>query len=497
MKRFLALILLLQICLITGLAAQSALPVRSLDYLIVVDTSYSMSRLDDQVLSWVHDLVISGFGGRIQPNQSYAIWTFNEKVNTRLFSPKIWSPELNRLLAADSVRYLKAQRFEKQTYLNEAIHEIKNAVAAHPDLIVFLISDGKERLQGTPFDQQITAACVDVVPRFGRARRPLILTFVCRESQFVAWSLTLAGNPVQFPDLSFLEDRKQRQPGSGSTDVPAAAKPQEVVSATAQQPTPPPVLTPAVSLPVAVASKPAETKEEPIAVPSVVPSESKPAPLVPQVTVPAEEPRSVVAPPAMIIQPEQQSPSNTAKATEPSTSNFPTTSTAGIAPTPVPAVVLNTPSVSVESVTPVPDAKNKETPEIASASKPMESSDVPSSPPPPVETKSDTTLSLSNADSNSSATRAVQPAQAETEPASLPASSMTQPISIPSRTKPAPGPNALVSPFPADTGGRSSGMVIVGAVFLVSAILVFWVYLRRNRGPRSPSLISQSLDRKP
>jgi len=497
MKRILAVIVLLQACLRTGLPAQSIPTPPPLDYLIVVDTSYSMSRLDDQVCAWVHDLIATGFEGRIQPNQSYSIWTFNEKVHSQLFSPKIWSPELNRLLAADSIKFLKIQRFEKQTFLNKAIQEIKQALTVHPDLTIFLVSDGKERLQGTPFDQQIRAACLEVVPRIGRARRPLILTFVACNGQFVAWSLSLAGNPVQFPDLTFLEDRQPHPSKSESPEVAPAPKPVEVLSSTA--------LKTNLALPVVTqstpqhtsASKPVVAKQESVAKLPAVPSPSDSAP-GPQFTAPSTGSQTVATPPASIVTSKENSLANTLDA---EVSKTPDHSILGANILSQSAAQPSAPQSISSSVDFLPEARSDEVkgPQrfLSSTTSSETSRDAQSPPPVEFEIKPDAT---SSKDLHETVAIQVQSSMPGNETVPVLPAPQTSPSDLASASTQAimsPGPNALVSPFPvlAKRDTRFS-MMIAGTVFLLSAVLVFWVYSRKSRAPRPPSLISQSLNRK-
>jgi hypothetical protein len=560
-----------RILIILGLAlalapcfSRAAVPKPSepaLDYLIIVDTSFSMVRLEDQVFQWIYSLVASGFDGHVQPNEMYSIWTFNEKVYNQFFSPKVWLPELNRLLASDSMRFLKMQRFEKQTFLYKVVAEVNQKLKTNPNLVVFLISDGKERLQGTPFDQPISAACVNVVPRLGRTKKPLLLTLVAREGQFIAWSLTVAGNPLNFPDLSFLAAQKNRPSESDLSksltpvvEVKAKGTPQAQAKSVEPPPSAPEAAKPAIAQ-TPIETKPAPIKAEMPSVPLAPPPAINPAETIAVTTSQTSSP-----PPPPVVAPAvaaETKPTPTPPPPGPLKAAAVDQKPVAIAPTPgVTKEPVLVPSVSVPPLDSVPKTEVAVSPAIQSPP-PVPAEPVPkasttvavppvkiepktevagspaiqSPPPVPAESapKASTTIaappvkiepktvvqertdtpptSPPEAKSDLKQTVEVKPVLASTpaklEPKNVPE---TKPVpavvvstqpTIGSSGETKPSPGPSAIALPGEARTSSKGMIIAGFTFLLAAVGLLVLYSRSRRAPHPQSLISQSLDRKP
>ncbi|MBI4660947.1 MAG: hypothetical protein HY735_19100 [Verrucomicrobia bacterium] len=170
-------------------------------YLFVIDTSFSMARKKQALADTVSELVRTGANGQMRAGETLGFWTFNEQVYENRFQPTIWSPDTTHVLAGQIARFVKAQRFEKQTRLEAAMSGILNAAKTSRALAVFLLGDGDSAITGTPFDRSINLLYKERYRDSQRARKPFVTTLVAIEGRFVAWSVALGSTGVRVPEV--------------------------------------------------------------------------------------------------------------------------------------------------------------------------------------------------------------------------------------------------------------------------------------------------------
>ena len=178
-----------------------AQPAQASDYLIVVDTSFSMAREKQALAESATNLIRSTIAGHSQPGAQLRLWTFNEQVHTGRFPPEIWTPDRTEIIADRAGRFLRSQRFEKRTRLDKAVAEILQAVRTSKAMTVFLLSDGDTTLIGTPFDRSLNLLYRENFRELQRARKPFITALLARDGQFVAWSVSTEAKSVKVPEL--------------------------------------------------------------------------------------------------------------------------------------------------------------------------------------------------------------------------------------------------------------------------------------------------------
>lgn len=237
--------------------------------LFVVDTSYSMSRVAKAARQEVYDLILNGVQGQLRTGDLYTVWTFNSDVYTNRFSPKAWDGKLNQALASGALRFLESQKCEKQTRLDRLWPELGKVSLASEILTVFLITDGDDRFEGTPFDEPVNALFKQHYREMRRAKRPFVTTMVALRGRFVAYTVSPAGEPIALGDLA--QQIAQVAPPAEPTKSPATELPPRVAEAPAAQtntlasipePSIPPVAAP-IETPVAVTNKPPASSQPP------------------------------------------------------------------------------------------------------------------------------------------------------------------------------------------------------------------------------------------
>ncbi len=420
-------------------------------FLILVDTSYNMKRLDEVMPTVVHDLVVDGIFGRMQPGDLYAVWTFADEVDTAFTPPMIWQPSLARTQAQAIDQQIRRIKYQGKAQLEEAVKKIKLVAQHADDLTILILHDGSGVMFGTPFDLQITAIYRQFYKDMIKNERPFVTALVVQDNQPVAWAVDAAGGAPSIPHFP-------RKPKPGTTpptnSVAKATKPATTATKPVTEADPAPKKAPPASIIVKGPIKPTTAKTNaPVAVapkPTVQPPpEAKPA----SAPVPSPAPKLVPAP-----RPQPQ--------------------TTTVEP-PKPPVVSTTPAASAPTPVPSPSPKPTLTEPVVA---------ITASRPEDVVKPSDIV------------TLKTEPAK----PAEKPVATQVQ------QTAPTPTPAAAVAASKAvDSAAQLAQTAVVvppasepdwlklgfGCLFLAGAILTAYFLMRRPASTAHGSVISRSMDR--
>lgn len=295
-------VLLLPLLWFTGTVTHGATPSTAARFLIVVDTSSGMRKLDNVSATVVYDLVYDGILGRMDNGDSLAVWTFNETVDTEFYPPTEWNRNYSRSLAQSIDAQLRKAKYGGRANLDGAIRAINSVITKSDDLTVIIVHDGSGVMFGTPFDLPITTLYRQFHKDMLKNDRPFLTSFLVKDKKMIGWSVDAAGGTIGIPILP----RKPVTPPAPTNTVakattPKPAEPEKqlepkktppapiivkgplkpatnsVPAQAATKPTPKPTEKPAAemntkSAPVSVETKPV-TKPE---VTSTVPATSKP-----------------------------------------------------------------------------------------------------------------------------------------------------------------------------------------------------------------------------
>src|SRR6266536_849632 len=124
-------------------------------YLILVDTSSTMSRQKTLTLQTVVELILSGMGGRIRTGDAWNIWTFDDQLHTNVFPAQMWDLRQRAMVADRAQRWLRDLRFnkKKEERLDQPLTALADEAQRSGALTAFLFTDGMVPVKGTPFDQ--------------------------------------------------------------------------------------------------------------------------------------------------------------------------------------------------------------------------------------------------------------------------------------------------------------------------------------------------------
>lgn len=275
-RLFLAIFVLLTALRLPAAVTPAAPLTPDCRYLFVIDTSLSMTRLQESISTSVSQMIATGLDGQMKPGEVFTIWTFNEDVQQHEFPLTSWSPERSQAMGRRVGEFLRSRRFRRNSNMRTLINAIYQAKRICPRLAVFLITNGEEVLVGTPFDRNINVSYGRRFEELRSARVPFITTLLCQNSEFVSWATQAANEPF---DLPAGPDGK---PVVGRQRQPLTSKP---------APVPPDARTPPVLGPVANTLKlqdppparkqPTKPPVEPVAPPKAKPEPTKRAPAKP------------------------------------------------------------------------------------------------------------------------------------------------------------------------------------------------------------------------
>ncbi|HEX7470430.1 MAG TPA: hypothetical protein VF437_06835 [Verrucomicrobiae bacterium] len=414
-------------------------------WLIIADTSFSMGRRDQAMQVAVQNMLLSGMSGQLRRGDTIGLWIFNDDLYTGRFPLQIWMPEGRQTIALRVMEFLKRQRYEKDTRFDKVITAVNRLAANSDTLTVILITDGDEKIAGTPFDKPINASFKQDHGYQKKVRAPFIVALRAQGGKLVDYTVTLAPWPVKFPPLP---------------PEPAPAVVEKIEPPA--QPTPAPA--PKLVVPSLILSG---EKSEPVA---------QPEPTAPPVEKPAAvtlNPEPVVS----IVPPTTVETKNAAAVSEnpPAIAEPPTKVDAAPQPAPTPPVALLVAEVKPLVAPPVPPAPKTEAQVVVTSSKENVFNPLPNPPPqaaPPVQPapKVEVTTSIPNTKAN---ILIVSPAASTPQPA---------PVQVAVVTSPA-------------TNSGNQKTLLIGLALLVAALAIGILWLRRSRQAPHASLITRSLDK--
>jgi hypothetical protein len=440
-------------------------------WLIIADTSFSMGRRDQAMQVAVQNMLLSGMSGQLRRGDTIGLWIFNDDLYTGRFPLQIWMPEGRQTIALRVLEFLKRQRYEKDTRFDKVITAVNRLAANSDTLTVILITDGDEKIAGTPFDKPINASFKQDHGYQKKVRAPFIVALRAQGGKLVDYTVTLAPWPVKFPPLppepapAVVE---KIEPPAQPTPAPAPKLivPSLILSGEKSEPVAQPEPTaPPVEKPAAVTLNP-----EPVV--SIVPPttvETKNA------TAVSENPPAIPEPPKKVDQTPQPAP---AQLVTPQIAEVKPVVAPSVPPAPKTEVKVEIAATKENVVNPSPTPQPQAAPKV----------EAPQPPPAPA-----TILEAAKAYYSQNPT--VQPLQKRQAIVSI-ANTKENVVNVsPADSTPQPAPvQVAVVTSPATNSGNQKTLLI-GLALLVAALAIGILWLRRSRQAPHASLITRSLDK--
>src|SRR5262245_14956235 len=193
-------------------------------YLFVVDVSEAMERFQYGGRAALFDLIHAGISGHMRLGDTFGLWPFNEGVFAGLYPMQRWDPAEASELAGHATRFLKDRTLSGKARLDRIMPVVLNVVTNVGDLNVFILSDGKSKIAGTPFDSEINKIYKRRASESKKAGQPFVTLLIARQGAFVTAGVTLGGEDISMPPRT--------DPPPPDTNATAAASASAVPSKT-------------------------------------------------------------------------------------------------------------------------------------------------------------------------------------------------------------------------------------------------------------------------
>jgi von Willebrand factor type A domain len=267
-------------------------------FLMIVDTSASMKSGANEMLRAVEDILRSSASGQMHPGDTLGVWTFNEQLYPGVMPLQTWELENTNEIALRTLEFLKRQPYTHESRLEKALEGMYAVVKSSDIITIFLISNGQNPIQGTPFDQQINALYAESVKEMKRNRKPIVTVLQAKRGQIIKFTVNALPWPVVIPEVPIPIKTAETVTETPAVTPPPAAPPQKA---------PPPTAAPQTVPPLIVRSNPAPTVVTPTPAPVVAtppPAQIVATPAPP----PALKPQSTPIPVAELQKPPEKTP---------------------------------------------------------------------------------------------------------------------------------------------------------------------------------------------
>src|SRR5213593_2059924 len=118
MKTLQALLSLWLLAMAVAMAAPTKAVPEGERFLFVVETSTGMEAFDHAGRQAVFDSIFSGVGGRMQPGDTFGLWTFSDELRGGVYPMQVWTPEKKLQLASQTGVFLGNQKYEHKGRLD-------------------------------------------------------------------------------------------------------------------------------------------------------------------------------------------------------------------------------------------------------------------------------------------------------------------------------------------------------------------------------------------
>jgi hypothetical protein len=168
-------------------------------YLLIVDTSAAMERNAENTKRLVSQLLTTGMVGQARTGDTIGLWTFNDELQTGNFPLQRWTPQTRGRVAAAAVEFLSKARYEKRSRFGKVIETLTSVVQDSGKITVLILTDGSEKISGTPYDQEINESYRLNSSDQRKQRMPFITVLRAKGGEFVGWRVNTPPFRPEFP----------------------------------------------------------------------------------------------------------------------------------------------------------------------------------------------------------------------------------------------------------------------------------------------------------
>lgn len=171
-------------------------------YLIIIETSRSMMKRGDGVLETLTSMILNGMKGQMRGGDTLGIWTYNDKLHVGEFPLQIWTPANRQNVAQNAENFLKHQKFENKSRLSVVLPPLRDLIKESEFITVLILSSAREKISGTPFDQEINAAYATWAPEQEKKLMPVVTVLRATKGTITHQAVVPVPQTWEMPPLS-------------------------------------------------------------------------------------------------------------------------------------------------------------------------------------------------------------------------------------------------------------------------------------------------------
>jgi len=216
--------------------AEPVSPPAPYNFLIVVDTSQSMSLRKPVAVKVTRELIQSGFHRQMHPGDTLDLWTFDSESRIERFPPQLWERPVAPRIAVHAAQFLHNVKFQGKSRFANVAKDLKSAVAHTETALVVLITDADAPVSGLPFDLELNERLALERKKKPSLRQIFVVSMLAEGGQFTSWHLNAGGDTVE---LLSLPERPEPVPILAAAPAPVTAAPEPAAPEPEKIPEPP------------------------------------------------------------------------------------------------------------------------------------------------------------------------------------------------------------------------------------------------------------------
>jgi hypothetical protein len=186
---------------ILSLSAQPDASAPARRWLFIVETSKSMKPRANSTLTQVEELLGTSMGSQLTAGDTIGLWTFNERLHTGEVPLQGWSEVTASDIQMSLMSFLNTYKYEKRGNLAAILPAVTGVAKNSEFITILLITDGQDKIQGTPFDDVINTAYDRWKVEQQHNKRAIITMLRAQRGVFTDYSVAPIPWPIQFPPL--------------------------------------------------------------------------------------------------------------------------------------------------------------------------------------------------------------------------------------------------------------------------------------------------------
>jgi hypothetical protein len=193
-------VILTAFILLQARGAEPAIPGR---WLLVIDTSSTMKKLQPATEAALQRFFSTGADGQLQAGDSVAVWLVNQKIDGQ-FPTFSAGPTNTGVMASNLAWFLHRQRYAGASQLAVLQSPLNRVVAGSRRLTVLIFTDGQSDVVGTPYDDGINQTFREVQVDRRKTLQPLVVAIRSDSGKYIGCSFGFPPADINFPPFPAL-----------------------------------------------------------------------------------------------------------------------------------------------------------------------------------------------------------------------------------------------------------------------------------------------------